>query len=173
MSNTVEQILKKEWDDLKTSGLLSQIGCSAAPKSIGKSRDLFHWNALMRGPKNSPYNGYMFQFEIEFKKGYPNEAPKVTYKPSDPANTPLYHMNIRARDGDICVTSIKQDYNNPNWKPAPNISEILLSIFVIFCKPNPGSPYRTDLAQLHEKDKNQYEQNIKDHCAKFCIKIAD
>ena len=171
--STVEEILKKEWDDLKTSGLLNQICCTAAPKRNGRTRDLFHWNALMRGPKNSPYHGYMFQFEIEFKKGYPNEAPVVKYKPFNDSNIYLYHMNISEDDGDICVSSIKKDYDNPNWKPAPNISEILLSIFVIFCKPNPDSPYRGDLAELYNKDKEKYEQNIKEHCAKYCLKFSD
>lgn len=169
---SAEDILKKEWDNLKTSGLLSEIGCSAAPKRIGKIRDYFHWNAIMRGPKNSPYNGYMFQFEIEFKDNYPNEPPKVTYKPTNFSKIPIYHMNISC-NGDVCVSSIKRDYTNPNWKPAANISEILLSIFVIFCKPNPKSPYQGELAKIYNKDPKEYEQNVKEYCAQNCIKIPE
>ena len=60
MSKTPEQIIREEWDLLKKSGLLNQIGCSAGPK---KKTNIFEWKALMRGPSNSPFNGYMFQFD--------------------------------------------------------------------------------------------------------------
>ena len=32
MTKTAEEIIREEWDLLKKSGLLSQIGCTAGPK---------------------------------------------------------------------------------------------------------------------------------------------
>lgn len=163
MTKSVEETLREEWDLLKKSGLLSQIGCTAGPKKNKGIYNMLHWNALIRGPKNSPYNGYMFKFEINFPENYPNSPPKVTCK------TNIYHMNI-SENGDVCVSSIK---DNNKWKTAKDISTVLLSIFIIFSKPNPNSPYRGEIAQLYTSDYEQYEKNVKEYCDKYAIKIPD
>ena len=153
--SNAEATLREEWDLLKTSGLLSQIGCSAGPKRIRKGiYNMLEWNALIKAPKNSPYNGYMFQFEIIYPPNYPEKAPKVKCK------TKIYHMNIRESDGDVCVTSIK---NNSKWAEAKSISEVLKSIFVIFKKPYPGSPYNSNMAKVYNTDPQQYENNVRSH----------
>ncbi len=159
MSKTPEDIIRDEWDMLKKSGLLSQIGCSAGPIRTKGIYNMFKWKALMRAPKNSPYDGYLYQFEIEFPKDYPNSAPKVNCK------TNIYHMNI-STDGKVCVSSVKDE-----WGKAKNISTVLLSIFIIFNKPNPGSPYRSDIAKLYRENLQEYEKRVKEHCAKYAMKI--
>lgn len=163
--SNAEQQLRNEWDLLKTSGLLSQIGGSAGPKKIGKKQyNMFEWNALIKAPKNSPYNGYMFQFEIKYPENYPEEAPKVK------CVTKIYHMNIKETTGDVCVSSIK----NPNgWANAKSISEVLKSIFVIFKKPNKNSPYNGEMAKVYNTNPEQYEKNIKEYCEKYAIKCPD
>ena len=163
--SNAEATLREEWDLLKTSGLLSQIGCSAGPKRIRKGiYNMLEWNALIKAPKNSPYNGYMFQFEIIYPPNYPEKAPKVKCK------TKIYHMNIRESDGDVCVTSIK---NNSKWAEAKSISEVLKSIFVIFKKPYPGSPYNSNMAKVYNTDPQQYENNVKEYCEKYAIKCPE
>jgi ubiquitin-protein ligase len=159
MSKTPEDIIREEWDMLKKSGLLSQIGCSAGPIRTKGIYNMFKWKALMRAPKNSPYDGYLYQFEIEFPNDYPNSAPKVYCK------TDMYHMNI-STEGRVCVSSV-----NDEWGKAKNISTVLLSIFIIFSKPNPGSPYRGDIAKLYRENIQEYERRIKEHCAKYALKI--
>jgi ubiquitin-protein ligase len=159
MSKTPEDIIRDEWDMLKKSGLLSQIGCSAGPIRTKGIYNMFKWKALMRAPKNSPYDGYLYQFEIEFPNDYPNSAPKVYCK------TDMYHMNI-STEGRVCVSSVKDE-----WGKAKNISTVLLSIFIIFSKPNPGSPYRGDIAKLYSENIQEYERRVKEHCAKYALKI--
>jgi ubiquitin-protein ligase len=159
MTLSPEQIIRNEWDLLKKNGLLSQIGGSAGPK---KKTNLFEWNALIVAPKNSPYNGYMFQFEIIFPKDYPAHPPTVRCK------TNVYHMNISS-SGDVCVSSIK---NNNDWKNAFDISSVLFSIFIIFSKPNPGSPYNRDIADLYNSNRAEYERKVKEHCARYAMKIS-
>lgn len=165
MNKTAEEILRDEWDLLKKSTLLSTISCSAGPTRIGKGKtyDMFKWNALMTGPKNSPYNGYMFKFEINFPKDYPNNPPIVK------CLTDVYHMNINT-SGDVCVSSIK---DQGKWSTIKDISSVLLSIFIIFSKPNPGSPYRREIAKLYKENYPEYEKKVKEYCAKFAIKIPE
>ena len=155
-----EDIIRNEWDILKKSGLLSQIGCSAGPIRTKGTYNMFKWKALMRAPNNSPYDGYLYQFEINFPNDYPNSAPEVYCKTDN-----MYHMNI-STGGKVCVSSVKDE-----WGKAKNISTVLLSIFIIFSKPNPRSPYRSDIAKLYEENFPEYERKVKEHCAKYAIKI--
>ena len=62
-------------------------------------------------------------------------------------------MNIRESDGDVSVTSIK---DNNKWIEAKSISEVLKSLFVIFKRPDPGSPYKLNMANVYNINCKQY-----------------
>ena len=167
-----EETLRKEWDLLKRTGLLCQIGCTAGPRIIERDEkkkpiyDMFRWNALIKGPKKSPYEGYLFKFEIEYTEDYPEKAPTVRCKSN------IYHMNISTW-GDVCVSSIKK---KDDWAKAGDISTVLLSIFCILAKePDENalkSPYREDLRDLYKKNKDEYYKNAREECKKNGIKIS-
>lgn len=168
---TAKEKLEAEWDMLKKSGLLCQIGCSAGPQILKRENrkpvyNLFKWNATIQGPKKTPYEGYLFNFEINYPDDYPDKPPSVTCK------TKIYHMNI-STDGDVCVSSIHQnkDKNELIWKDAGNISEVLLSIFCILGKPNTDSPYRGDLAKLYLEKREEYNKNARECCQINAMKI--
>lgn len=176
--NKAEKTLRDEWDLLKTSGLLAQIGCAAGPERIGRGENkkpiynMFKWKAIMNGPKKTPYYGYLFEFEIDYPYNYPEKPPKVYCK------TEIYHMNI-STDGEICVASIKERPMNPTkeeikkayWSEARDISTVLLSIFCILGKPNPLSPFRSDLAKLYKENPSEYESKAKECCQKNAKQI--
>jgi ubiquitin-conjugating enzyme E2 D/E len=159
MTKSAEDIIRGEWDLLRKSGLLHQLNCTAGPIKTKGVYNMFKWKALMQAPNNSPYKGYAFKFEIEFPENYPNSPPKVFCK------TNVYHMNI-STTGSVCVSSVKSEWNN-----AQNINTVLKSIFVIFKVPNPGSPHRSDIANLYNTNMQEYEKNVKENCEKYAIKI--
>merc|ERR1711972_494991 len=66
--------------------------CSAGP--VGE--DLFHWQATIMGPPDSPYQGGVFFLTIHFPTDYPFKPPKVAF------TTRIYHPNINS-NGSICL----------------------------------------------------------------------
>jgi ubiquitin-conjugating enzyme E2 D/E len=98
--------------------------CSAGPQGD----DLFHWQATIMGPPDSPYSGGVFFVNIHFPPDYPFKPPKVSF------HTKVYHPNVNSQ-GSICLDILKDQ-----WSPALTISKVLLSISSLLTDPNPDDP---------------------------------
>ncbi|XP_029977848.1 ubiquitin-conjugating enzyme E2 D4-like isoform X2 [Sphaeramia orbicularis] len=81
--------------------------CSAGP--VGE--DLFHWQATIMGPGDSPYQGGVFFLSIHFPTDYPFKPPKVAF------TTKIYHPNINS-NGSICLDILRSQ-----WSPALTVSK--------------------------------------------------
>jgi ubiquitin-protein ligase len=89
------------------------------------NKDNFYKNyALIIGPKNTPYFGGYFFFEINFPKNYPKSPPQakmLTIGANVRFNPNLYE------NGKVCL-SILGTWQGPKWKPIMNLRLVLLSI---------------------------------------------
>ncbi|KAK4386862.1 Ubiquitin-conjugating enzyme E2 5A [Sesamum angolense] len=90
--------------------------------------DMFHWQATIMGPSDSPFSGGVFLVTIHFPPDYPFKPPKVSFK------TKVYHPNINS-NGSICLDILKDQ-----WSPALTVSKVLLSICSLLTDPNPDDP---------------------------------
>ncbi|KAG9442029.1 hypothetical protein H6P81_017883 [Aristolochia fimbriata] len=87
---------------------------------------MFHWQATIMGPPDSPYAGGVFLVTIHFPPDYPIfKPPKVAFR------TKVFHPNINS-NGSICLDILKEQ-----WSPALTISKVLLSICSLLTDPNP------------------------------------
>eukprot|EP00300_Choanocystis_sp_HF-7_P042083 c8848_g1_i1.p1 GENE.c8848_g1_i1~~c8848_g1_i1.p1 ORF type:complete len:149 (+),score=11.90 c8848_g1_i1:70-516(+) len=120
-------------------------GCSAGPQDA----NLFHWNATIMGPDESPYAGGVFFLDIHFPSDYPFKPPRVTFV------TKIYHPNIN-QTGGICLDILKD-----KWSPALTISKVLLSISSLLTDPNPDDPLVPEIANLYKRDKADYENKAR------------
>uniref|UniRef100_A0A8I5U9R0 E2 ubiquitin-conjugating enzyme n=1 Tax=Pongo abelii TaxID=9601 RepID=A0A8I5U9R0_PONAB len=113
--------------------------CSAGP--VGD--DLFHWQATIMGPNDSPYQGGVFFLTIHFPTDYPFKPPKVAF------TTKIYHPNINS-NGSICLDILRSQ-----WSPALTVSKVLLSICSLLCDPNPDDPLVPEIAHTYKADREK------------------
>ncbi len=125
--------------------------CSAGPADD----DLFHWQATIMGPDDSPYAGGLFFLDIHFPADYPFKPPKVTF------NTRIYHCNINSNGG-ICLDILKDQ-----WSPALTISKVLLSICSLLTDANPDDPLVPEIADLLKTNKSVHDANAREYTSKY------
>ncbi|KAI7904965.1 ubiquitin-conjugating enzyme E2-16 kDa [Cokeromyces recurvatus] len=144
--------INKELKDLERDPPSS---CSAGP--IGD--DLFHWQATIMGPEDSPYQGGVFFLSIHFPTDYPFKPPKINF------TTKIYHPNINS-NGSICLDILKDQ-----WSPALTISKVLLSVCSLLTDPNPDDPLVPELAHIYKTDRARYEATARDWTRKYASKF--
>jgi ubiquitin-conjugating enzyme E2 D/E len=118
---------------------------------------MFHWQATIMGPDDSPYSGGVFFLDIHFPADYPFKPPKVHF------TTRIYHCNINSNGG-ICLDILKDQ-----WSPALTISKVLLSICSLLTDPNPDDPLVPDIAQLLKTDRGRHDSTAREWTSKYAM----
>ncbi|KAK8977984.1 hypothetical protein V6N11_062788 [Hibiscus sabdariffa] len=140
----------KELKDLQRDPPTS---CSAGPVA----EDMFHWQATIMGPPDSPYAGGVFLVTIHFPPDYPFKPPKVAFR------TKVFHPNINS-NGSICLDILKEQ-----WSPALTISKVLLSICSLLTDPNPDDPLVPEIAHMYKTDRSKYETTARSWTQKYAM----
>jgi len=145
--------LKRINKELQDLGRDPPAQCSAGP--VGD--DLFHWQATIMGPPESPYQGGVFFLTIHFPTDYPFKPPKVAF------TTRIYHPNINS-NGSICLDILRSQ-----WSPALTISKVLLSICSLLCDPNPDDPLVPEIARIFKTDRDKYTELAREWTRKYAM----
>ncbi|CAK7323884.1 unnamed protein product [Dovyalis caffra] len=142
--------INKELKDLQKDPPAS---CSAGPVAD----DMFHWQATIMGPADSPFAGGVFLVSIHFPPDYPFKPPKVSFR------TKVFHPNINS-NGSICLDILKEQ-----WSPALTISKVLLSICSLLTDPNPDDPLVPEIAHMYKTDRAKYETTARSWTQKYAM----
>lgn len=127
--------------------------CSAGPSGD----DLFHWQATILGPDESPFAGGVFFLNISFPQDYPFKPPKVSF------STRIYHPNVNS-NGSICLDILKDQ-----WSPALTVSKVLLSICSLLTDPNPDDPLVPEIGRQCKENKAAYEETARDWTVRYAM----
>ncbi|XP_010425986.1 PREDICTED: ubiquitin-conjugating enzyme E2 8-like [Camelina sativa] len=109
--------------------------------------NIFHWEATLIGPVNTPYEGGVFKMSIHFTCDYPNNPPKVCF------DTKICHPNI-SDEGAIYLRVLKSTY----WQPMPII--LLFKRLVeklIEPEVDEEDQINKNLANLYKSDRARFE----------------
>ena len=146
------QALKRIEKELKKFNEEEPEGLTAGPPD---DSDMFKWDASLKGPENSPFEGGTFNLSIEFPKDYPFKPPKVEF------TTKVYHPNVKST-GTICLDILKDA-----WSPDISVSQILIAIQNLLINPNIDHPLEPDIAKQYKEDKAAYEKTAEEWTEKY------
>ncbi|KAH8420078.1 hypothetical protein KR009_005645, partial [Drosophila setifemur] len=108
--------------------------------------DFFHWIAYIGGPQGTVYEGGHFRLDIRFPPAYPFKPPRIRFL------TRIYHCNVDSR-GSICL-----DVLGERWSPVMNVSQVLLSIYVLMGECNPDDPLVMCIADQYKSNRTEHDR---------------
>jgi ubiquitin-protein ligase len=104
-----------------------------AQEELMKQQGIWYWMhetdmtkgfALLKGPEDTPYDGCLLLFSVQFPYDYPFSPPKVLFLTSD--GKTRFHPNLYV-EGKVCL-SILGTFSGPSWSGTQSLNSILLSI---------------------------------------------
>lgn len=153
MSSVLKRI-KKELEDFNKD---PQPNMCVGPINVS---DLFHWEARILGPQNTPYEGGVFFLNIDFPMDYPFKPPKIAF------STKIYHPNI-LHDGVICKCCPLKEIGE-EWHPNFTISFLLRKIIDLLIDPfleySCGDPAALN---LYLNDREKFERTAIEWTKKY------
>ena len=108
--------------------------------------DMYHWEASIIGPDESPYEGGTFRLDIRIPSDFPLHPPRIKFK------TKIYHPNIHLT-GAICIDILQSQWNS-TW----SIEKILLGIISLLTDANPDDPYNARSALYYREDREKFNE---------------
>ena len=90
-------------------------------------RDMTKGLVLLKGPEDTPYDGCLLVFSVQFPSDYPFSPPKVLFQTSD--GRTRFHPNLYV-EGKVCL-SILGTFSGPSWSGTQSLNSVLLSILAL------------------------------------------
>ncbi|CAN6443223.1 unnamed protein product [Victoria cruziana] len=143
---------RREMDVMKL--MMSDYAVETINDGIGE------FNVEFRGPKDSPYEGGFWKVHVELPDAYPYKSPSIGFL------NKIFHPNVDELSGSVCL-----DVINQTWSPMfdlLNVFEVFLPQLLLY--PNPTDPLNSDAASLMMRDKQQFEQKVKEYCERYAKK---
>ncbi|XP_043270005.1 ubiquitin-conjugating enzyme E2 T-like isoform X2 [Venturia canescens] len=105
------------------------------------------------GPHKSPYEGGIFELELEVDNSYPFEPPRLKF------STPIYHPNIDT-SGRICMDLLKMPPKG-GWKPTITLENLLVAAQWLLGNPNPDDPLMPDIATEYKINRMEFDRKAR------------
>lgn len=119
------------------------------------NNDIFHWEASISGPNDSPYKGGTFRLDIRIPFDFPIVPPRIRFK------TKIYHPNIHIT-GAICIDILQSRWNS-TW----TIGQILLGILSLLTDANPDDPYNARAAFYYRENRRKFDEIARSWIRKY------
>jgi len=148
--------------------ILSEIKALEANKnseyfSVGLiNDDIYRWEVVIFGPKDTPFENGMFRAEIRFPIQYPEEPPTFKFI------TPMWHPNID-KEGNVCISILHKSGNddfgyeelNERWMPVRSVESVVMSVICLLTSPNCESSANQDAGVQFREDREGYYRRVR------------
>lgn len=133
--------------------------------------DITDVQAIIDGPAGTPYSNGYFKVKLILSKNFPSLPPKAFFL------TKIFHPNVDMKSGEICVNTLKKD-----WNPELGIKHILLTVKCLLIVPNPESALNEEAGKLLLEHYDDYSRRAKmmteihaqaSKCAKFVYRSEE
>ena len=151
-----KNILERELEEIKREKL-ANISVQL------KDGNLFEWQAAIRGPAGTPYEGGTFKLDLKFPRNYPREAPSVNF------NTKIYHCNVGS-DGQIKMNVLTEEVEE---LPASTALRFLLVIEHLLIKCDPHECMREEIAAQYVNDREEHDRICREWTEKYATEEAE
>ena len=105
--------------------------------TLRPSEQLHVIEADIQGPADTPFEGGTFHVALTVGDQYPQQPPKGQFR------TRIFHPNVAEKDGDICVSTLKKD-----WDASLGLRHVLVVIKCLLMNPNPESALNAEAGRL-------------------------
>ncbi|CRL30474.1 Ubiquitin-conjugating enzyme/RWD-like [Penicillium camemberti] len=113
--------------------------------------DMLLWEAVLKGPDDTPYEGGLWHLSIEMPQNYPLAPPTIHF------TTKIIHPNIDFKNGKICFSLLDEE-----WSAVMTLQTTLEALQWLLTYPNPDSPLNVDISVLLRKgDMVGYESVVR------------
>jgi ubiquitin-conjugating enzyme E2 D/E len=118
-----------------------------------------HYQATIRGPVDSLFEGGLYLLDVQFSDEYPFKPPKIKFL------TRIFHPNIR-EDGAIYLNNLYDQ-----WTPTFTIEKVLLAIQSLLTSPDTDVSMtgNKEAARLYLHDRNKYDQHVRLYTQKYTL----
>mmetsp|Transcript_23388 Transcript_23388/g.51332 ORF Transcript_23388/g.51332 Transcript_23388/m.51332 type:complete len:158 (+) Transcript_23388:166-639(+) len=129
---TARQRLLKEYKEASKQKSL-ETGITLVPNES----NLFVWRAILKGPKDTPFELGTFELAMNVPEQYPLAPPNVKFR------TKIFHPNVHFKTGEICLDILKNA-----WSPAWTLHSVCQAILALMSDSAPDSPLNCDAGNL-------------------------
>lgn len=118
------------------------------------------FNVVFHGPKETLYEGGVWLVHVTLPDEYPFSSPSIGFL------NKILHPNVDEASGSVCL-----DVINQTWTPLfslVNVFDVFLPQLLAY--PNPQDPLNSEAASLLTRDKERYEQRVREHVSRYASK---
>jgi ubiquitin-conjugating enzyme E2 S len=112
--------------------------------------DLTGLSIYLVGPTETPFESGVFHISLRIPSTYPQEPPKANFA------TKIFHPNVDDRTGDVCVDTLKRD-----WNPKLTLHDVLVTIRCLLVYPNPTSSLNEAAGKLLLEDYDGFARHAR------------
>ncbi|KAG7395864.1 ubiquitin-conjugating enzyme E2 S [Phytophthora boehmeriae] len=107
-------------------------------------------HAEIRGPEDTPYDGGYFTVKLTLTESFPQQPPRGVFL------TKIFHPNVSQPAGEICVNTLKKD-----WNPTLGLAHVLQVVRCLLIVPFPESSLNDEAGKLFLESYAEYARRAK------------